>query len=338
MLVSLFFASTLLISTAAQKSEKPLSKSDVIDLLQGDVPPARVAEVARSHGIAFQVDPATEKDLRDARADDDLIKVLRELAPKPPAEPAAPLAAPPPPTPPVLLIVAMPGGAQVYVDDEPMGKTSPEGRMKLSTLPPRKHTVRLSLDGYLDQEESVELAEGATVDVVRVLAPVKPAAPPPVQGPPAPRPQQAQDWIGRWAFGAPAVANIRCTGGKPSTASVPLAFQIVSVSPSGEVRAQFPTFQFQNSSAKTLFPGSVQTWSGQATPVNVVLAPQPIPAGTRLDKYTRLEAQPGRVELFRQGDSYSITYSYGWSTHTSMMLMHVNCGWDYSYNGPIRRQ
>jgi len=159
---------------SAQKTEKPLSRNDVIELLEGDVPPARVAEVARSHGIAFEITRATESNLRDAGADDDLIKVLRELAPKPPPEPAAPATGGAGSGPAVLVIQATPGGAQVYIDDEPKATTSSVGRVRFSQLPSGEHVVRLSLAGHRDFEQKVELKPGQTATVYATLEPTRP--------------------------------------------------------------------------------------------------------------------------------------------------------------------
>lgn len=147
----------------AQTSKKPLAKNDVIELLEGDVPAARVAEIAGGRGISFEMTAQTESDLRGAGADDALIQTLRKLAPRPAAPPSGPSAAP------VLMIEATPGGAQVYVDDEPVGTTSSEGRLKLTRYAPGDHRVRLSLQGYRDYEQTVTLVGGQTASVGTVL-------------------------------------------------------------------------------------------------------------------------------------------------------------------------
>lgn len=165
---------------------KAMSKNEVIGLLESGVDSAKVAEAAREYGIAFTVTPEAESQLRDAGATDELIKALRDLAPKttvPPVKPSPARSAEPP----VLLLEVTPGGAQVYVDDEPLGTTSQAGRLKLSQLRPGQHTVRVSLAGYRDHEESVELTAGQTSQVAAALqqatlpaAPVSPSATPPV--------------------------------------------------------------------------------------------------------------------------------------------------------------
>ncbi len=165
----------------AQRSGKPLSKEDVIGLLKGDVPPERVEQVAHDQGISFSMTRATEKELRDAGADDNLIEALRGLAPKPAAPPHTEEPAPPPRAsgPPVLLIDAQPGNTQVYVDDEPMGTTSSEGRLKLSRLSAGSHHVRLSRTRYQEYEQDVTLQAGQTATISTTLVARQASQPPP---------------------------------------------------------------------------------------------------------------------------------------------------------------
>ncbi len=90
----------------AQEAREPLVKSEVIRLLQNGVSADRVGALAKQYGIAFQVNEDTEKQLREAGADDELIGMLRALAPTPKQPPAPttvqtakePPAQPPPPT------------------------------------------------------------------------------------------------------------------------------------------------------------------------------------------------------------------------------------------------
>lgn len=144
----------------AQKERKALQRNQVIELLESGVAPLRVGDLARDYGVAFEMTQEVESQLIDAGATEDLLKTLRELAPRPPASPAGAA---------VLLIEATPGGAQAYIDDEPVGTTSSQGRLKLSRLSPGAHRVRLSLRGYHDYEQSVELVTGKTVTVAANL-------------------------------------------------------------------------------------------------------------------------------------------------------------------------
>ena len=159
-------------SLQAQKAGKALSKDDVIGLLESGVPPARVDQLSRQYGLAFTVTPEVEKELRDAGATDELLDALRGLTPKNPPSAPQPATSKSPDRsagPPVLLIEATPGGAEVYIDDEPVGTTSSSGRLKLSRLSPGEHRVRLSLAAYRDYESSVTLAAGETTPFAATL-------------------------------------------------------------------------------------------------------------------------------------------------------------------------
>lgn len=189
----------------AQGSHKPLSEKEVIDLLTNDVPPARVGALASEFGITFQMTSSTEQSLRDAGATDSLIEKLQKLAPKPapsePRTPANPPAAAPPaaPAPPVLWIVSSPGDAQVYIDDEPMGTTSPEGRLKLTKLGAGEHRVRVAHTGYRDFEKTISLTSGPTTVAASLQQtpaanqPANPLASPSASPPASPAPRTEVD-------------------------------------------------------------------------------------------------------------------------------------------------
>jgi PEGA domain/PDZ domain len=175
-------------SAQAQTAGKKLTKQDVIDLLTGDVSSEDVAKQAEKSGIAFQMTPAVEHEIRGAGGTDALINALKSLSP---AAPAAPRNNPAPSSsaPPVLMIEASPGQSEVYVDDEPIGSTSREGRLKLTRLTAGSHRVRISLSGYQDHEETVTLTGGAVTTVATSLQ--KAAVPqisPPSQPPSLPAP------------------------------------------------------------------------------------------------------------------------------------------------------
>ncbi|GEM_PF-6509636 len=84
----------------------------------------------------------------------------------------------PAPAPLATLLVEGTPGAHVYLDDVPVGTTSPEGGLKLPNLPPGPHKVRLSLDGYKDAERSVDLPTGQTQMISVSLQPLKVARSP----------------------------------------------------------------------------------------------------------------------------------------------------------------
>ena len=152
------------LAAMAQRGLKPFTKQDILYLLKNEVPTANIEKNAREHGIAFELTPETESELRRAGAKESLLQVLRELVLHPAGPPARPRASS------ILLIETNPGGVQVYVDDEPVGTTSSQGRLRLSQFTPGEHRVRLSLAGYRDHEQSVELVAGQTARVAATLA------------------------------------------------------------------------------------------------------------------------------------------------------------------------
>ena len=157
--------------TLAQKGGK-FSETDVVKLLKGAVPPDRVAVLAKNRGISFQVTEDVERLLREAGANDNLVSTLKQLAPK--------LSTP------VLVIHSTPGHAQVYIDDTPTGTTSPEGMLKLPTLTPGDHKVRLALEKFNDYEVVAKLVPGETTTLEAKLEAAPVAVPnpaPPSKGP-----------------------------------------------------------------------------------------------------------------------------------------------------------
>ncbi len=170
MAVLVFCATVSLLAAHPQRAPKPLSKDDVIRLLEGDVSPKRVGEMARERGINFELTAEVEGELRRAGATDELIGVLRELGPKPPAAPE-------------LVVHSKPGEAEVYLDDVRAGKTSPEGVLKIPDLSPGTHRVRLSLQGYADYEQTVALAAGHAATIEAGLEAAKPRAAKPPAAP-----------------------------------------------------------------------------------------------------------------------------------------------------------
>src|ERR1017187_8144163 len=164
-----FAAAVFLPLFGPAQSSRKLTEQNVIDLLTGDVPSDEVAREAQKSGITFQVTAAVAKEIRDAGGTDALVRVLRSLSSKTPAAPSKPPRTAPAASPPTLLIESTPGQSQVYVDDEPVGTTSQQGRLKLSKLPAGGHRVRVSLSGYEDHEEAVTLTDGHVTTVATVL-------------------------------------------------------------------------------------------------------------------------------------------------------------------------
>jgi hypothetical protein len=189
--------------SVGNSQKKALTKQDVIDLLTGDVPSAQVAEEAKKNGISFPMTAAVEKEIRDAGGTDDLIRVLRSLPPRTanvPPTPTRPTRTAPAPSPPVLLIASNPGDSQVYIDDEPVGTTSQEGRLKLTRLAAGDHRVRVSLSGYQDYEETATLNPGETITVTATLQPRAAPATFPTPQPPSQTEESPVSNAGRAAY------------------------------------------------------------------------------------------------------------------------------------------
>ncbi len=175
----------VLLSAQDQKKPEPLTEGEIIRLLQGGVPPERVESLARDRGISFEVTDAVERDLKDAGAPDALLQALHEIAPK--AAPVAPIKPQPvTPTPPLLVVQTTPGGAQVYLDDVFSGKTSAEGILRIPHLAPGEHHLRVTLAGFDDYEQRLDLPAGETTHYAVVLAATKPHMPSAPVAPAAP--------------------------------------------------------------------------------------------------------------------------------------------------------
>jgi formylglycine-generating enzyme required for sulfatase activity len=76
---------------------------------------------------------------------------------------------------PILFVNSNPSGAMVYVDGKLIGGTGGVGRLKVPDLEPGSHRVRVSAEGYVDFEQTVELASGKALTVTAVLERPKPA-------------------------------------------------------------------------------------------------------------------------------------------------------------------
>ena len=140
---------------AAQKG-KPLAVKDVMELLNGSVPSSEIARVVAENGISFRMSDELESQFRAAGATDELIEALKKAS-KPEET------TPPTPATGTLKIQTQPGEAQVYVNDEPKGLTSPEGELRLSGMAPGTYRLRVALAGYKTWENSITVTAGETV-------------------------------------------------------------------------------------------------------------------------------------------------------------------------------
>ncbi len=166
------------LTAAGQRPARPLSPNEIIQLLESGVSSARVQELIEKYGIAFEPTPAVEAQLQEAGASEELLSAIRQMKPGAPREETSKTGAVETG---VLVIEAPPGGAQVYLDDEPVGRTSSRGRLKLSALSADVHEVRISLDGYQDHEETFDLAAQQTLRLVVKLQPTPLPAPEPAK-------------------------------------------------------------------------------------------------------------------------------------------------------------
>ena len=160
------FVTALLPVTLAASPEKTLTRSDVVSLLEGGVPSSRVASLANERGIDFEISSAVESELRQAGASNELIIALRALSHKPGVPGSAAKA--------TLQIETSPGESDIYLNDQPRGTSSPEGRLVLSELDPGSYRLRVSAKGYESWQQSVQLGLG---DVWTVKAKLVPKAP-----------------------------------------------------------------------------------------------------------------------------------------------------------------
>jgi hypothetical protein len=173
-------ASNLAPAATPQRPAKPLTQQEVINLLKGDVPPPRIEELVHERGVVFSVTITAEKELRAAGATGSLLTVLRAAGPRsspskrtpnPPEHGAQPPVSPPGEgaAAPVLVLQSSPGGAAVHLDDEPIGTTSGNGVLRRTHLLAGNHALRVSLAGYQDFQESIELHPGETLRVTAKL-------------------------------------------------------------------------------------------------------------------------------------------------------------------------
>ncbi len=69
-----------------------------------------------------------------------------------------------------LEVRSSPGHAQVYIDNVAHGQTSEGGELRIPNVAAGSHRIRITLDGYREDERQVELAAGRTAQVTVTLA------------------------------------------------------------------------------------------------------------------------------------------------------------------------
>jgi len=146
---------------ATAKKPKPLSEKEVLELLRGDVPNTRMIDLANEKGIDFEITPDIAKKLREAGATQELIEALVK-ARKGNKEEAKPQSG-------NLKVKTKPGEAQVYLSDEFKGLTSPEGELRVPSIPPGDYRLRVSKVGYQTWEDQVTVSSAETETVFVTL-------------------------------------------------------------------------------------------------------------------------------------------------------------------------
>lgn len=150
------------VQTPAAQNAKGLNEQEVVQLLEGGVPSARVSSIIDERGIVFRVNSSFEQKVRDAGGGDDVIASLRRASQRY-SESEAPRTG-------GLIIKSTPGETQVYLDDEPKGMTSPEGEIRLPDLKPRTYKLRVSLPGYQSFEKALAVEPGQPQTVYVTLS------------------------------------------------------------------------------------------------------------------------------------------------------------------------
>jgi formylglycine-generating enzyme required for sulfatase activity len=141
------------------QTAKELAKEDILKLLSAEVASRRIEALVEERGIAFELTPEVEQELKRAGANADLIEVIRANSK--------------PPSPAELVVESSPGGAEVYLDSQSVARTSAGGWGKISPLPPGRHQLRIVAPGFDDFTQTIELKSGETLNVNAVLTKAK---------------------------------------------------------------------------------------------------------------------------------------------------------------------
>jgi PEGA domain-containing protein len=162
---AILFLIALLVALPARPQDRPpaMSESDVMQLLKIQMPDDQIIGGIKKLGINFEMTAERERRFRPAGADDDVIAALRSVS-KSSGETTQTGSAG------GLEIHTQPGEAQVYLNDELKGMSSPEGRLRISRLAPGSYVVRVSLPGYESWQRSVMVTAGETASVLAPLA------------------------------------------------------------------------------------------------------------------------------------------------------------------------
>ncbi len=75
-----------------------------------------------------------------------------------------------------LVLEAIPRGASVTVDDRLVDKSSPGGNLNIQDIPPGRHRVRVTAEGYAPFEQTIEISAGSILTLRPSLLPLAPSA------------------------------------------------------------------------------------------------------------------------------------------------------------------
>jgi formylglycine-generating enzyme required for sulfatase activity len=130
----------------------PLTKKELLELVAAHLPNQRIVELLTQRGVDFQVDDDFVSAMRKAGANNLLLTALREASVKT-AEVA----------------VGTVPNAQVFLDGNLQGQADAHGELDLRATP-GPHTLKVSLAGKQDFEQSVTVAAGQPTRLVVPLA------------------------------------------------------------------------------------------------------------------------------------------------------------------------
>lgn len=146
-----------------EKPQTPMTLTEIEAIAGGGLPAARVGPVlgeqVQRRGVAFQLGPEEEKRLNALNLPANVLLAIRSRA----------LPLPPPPAPKGNLAVACePAECQVSLNGRPVGVTR-QSRMLLGGQTPGRVAVQFSREGYVGQEQTVEIVADKTVNATPVV-------------------------------------------------------------------------------------------------------------------------------------------------------------------------
>ena len=154
-------AKDVLISALRAARPKALTRDQVLQLVAGHVPSQRAAALVEQHGIDFVPDEDYLETLRVAGAEDVLLDALRTAGKAVTTQ----------------VDIETSPHAEVYLDDQLAGKVGDDGRFA-AKLKPGAHSLRVTLTGKKDYQQSLSLVAGQESRVNATLADIEKSASP----------------------------------------------------------------------------------------------------------------------------------------------------------------